>query len=326
MAIKQDYTGMSDLERDIELEMDDELELDQEGPDEEADEELEAGDDSEAELLEVDEEADEETSLDQEADFLQEAGDDAEAEIEADTRVRDQEYVERFLEIASRQYESESEVDQVLNETLDGIAQERLFGGIAKRFRKWGAKLAKNKTLMALAKKGLAAASGQFPALKAALSLVKGDLQSTIANLGKQAIAAAIPGGGAALGALNSLGFTQSDNPEDNREAWENYVQLSNEAFEHLANNITPTADQPLEASRLASNAYQHALKRAQARTGVPAARRMAPMGQMSPMRMSGAGARVPMRPGQRRKVARVNVKPGQVIVLRNVRKVIVRG
>ena len=86
-------------------------------------------------------------------------------------------------------------------------------------------------------------------------------------NLGKQAITAAIPGSGAALGALNSLGFTQSESPEDNREAWENYVQMSGEAFEHLAANITPRADQPVEANRLATNAFQHAMKRAQQRT-----------------------------------------------------------
>ena len=131
MAIKQDYAGMSDLERDIELEMDDELEFEQEG-DEESGVDQEASDDQELEALEADEE-----TLDQEADdesgFLEEASDDSEFEIEADARVRDQEYVERFMEIASRTYESESEVDQALNETLDGLAQERLFGALKKR-------------------------------------------------------------------------------------------------------------------------------------------------------------------------------------------------
>ena len=138
------------------------------------------------------------------------------------------------MEIASRTYESEFEVDQALNETLDGLAQERLFGGL----KKLGKSLLKNKMLRGLAKKGLSIASGQFPALKAALSLAKGDLKGTLMNLGKQAITAAIPGSGAALGALNSLGFAQSESPEDNREAWENYVQMSGEAFEHLAANI----------------------------------------------------------------------------------------
>ena len=309
MAIKQDYTGMSDLERDIELEMDDEFEQDDETGDQESGNE-------ESEAFEL---GDDETTLDQEAEIdqedglLQEAGDDAEFEIEADARVRDQEYVERFMEIAGRQYESESEVDQALNETLDGLAQERFFGAIKRSIKK----LAKNKTFRALAKKGLSLASGQFPALKAALSLAKGDLKGTLMNLGKQAIAGAIPGGGAALGALNSLGFTQSENPEDNREAWENYVQMAGEAFETLANNVTPKADQPVEASRLAASAYQHAMQRAQQRTAA-AGRRPA---------MNGQAARVPMsHPRGGRRVARITVKPGQIIVLRNARKVVVRG
>ena len=310
MAIK-DYAGMSDLE----LEMDDEFELDDEASDEESGEDQEAGDEQEFQLLD----SDSETTLDQEAEAdeeeeLFESGDDSESEIEADARTRDQEYVDRFLEIAGRQYESESEVDQALNETLDGIAQERLFGGL-KRLKKWGSKLARNKLLRSLAKKGLSIASGQFPALKAALSLAKGDLQSTIANLGKQMIAG-IPGGGAALGALNALGVTQTDNPEENREAWENYVQLSNEAFEHLASNLTPTADQPAEANRLAANAYQHALKRAQART--------AATGRRPPMGGAMGGGR--LRGRLRGPVTRITLRPGQAVVLRNARKIVVRG
>jgi hypothetical protein len=309
MAIKQDYTGMSDLERDLELEMDDELEFELEG-DEESGLDQEGSDDQELEALEADEEA-----LDQEADdesgFAEETGDDSELEIESDARVRDQEYVERFMEIASRTYESESEVDQALNETLDGLAQERLFGALKKG---WKA-LKKNKILGALARKGLSMASGQFPALKAALSLAKGDLKGTIMNLGKQAITAAIPGSGAALGALSSLGFTQSESPEDNREAWENYVQMSGEAFEHLAANITPRADQPVEANRLATNAFQHAMKRAQQRTLAA-----------GPRPKNGLRARAVARPGGRGRVVRITVKPGQIVVLRNARKVVVKG
>ncbi|HVQ43116.1 MAG TPA: hypothetical protein VMS54_12945 [Vicinamibacterales bacterium] len=305
MAIKQDYAGMSDLERDIELEMDDEFEL--EG-DEESGVDQEGSDNQE---FEFELEGDDETS-DQESD--DEGGDDSEFEIEADARVRDQEYVEKFMEIASRTYESEFEVDQALNETLDGLAQERLFGGL----KKLGKSLLKNKMLRGLAKKGLSIASGQFPALKAALSLAKGDLKGTLMNLGKQAITAAIPGSGAALGALNSLGFTQSESPEDNREAWENYVQMSGEAFEHLAANINPRADQPVEANRLATNAFQHAMKRAQQRTMT---------GGQRPM--NGPRSRGGLHPGGGRRhgrVARITVKPGQTIVLRNARKIVVKG
>jgi hypothetical protein len=323
MATKRDYAGMSDLEREVELEMDDELELDEEGgagpqtyseADEEADEEIDE---------EADEEADEEVEIDdnRESDeelfesVEEESADDQEVEIEADERVRDQEYVERLMEIATREYESDAEVEQVLSETLEGLANERLFG----RLKRLGRRLGKSKVLRSLVKKGLSVASGQFPALKAALSLAKGDLKNAITNLGRQVVTGMIPGGGAALGALNALGFTQSDNPEENREAWENYVQLANEAFEHLADNVTPNADQPLEASRLATNAYRHALKRAQARTLQPSVQ-----GGVRRVVRRHPGARIAVRP--RGHVVRVDVKPGQVYVLRNVRKIIVRG
>ena len=92
---------------------------------------------------------------------------------------------------------------------------------------------------------------------------------------------------------------------------------MSGEAFEHLAANITPRADQPVEANRLATNAFQHAIKRAQQRT-------MA--GGQRPM--NGLRARATVRPGGglRRRVARITVKPGQIVVLRNARKVVVKG
>lgn len=306
MAIKQDYAGMSDLERDIELEMDDEFEF-------EGDEE--AGVDEEADDQEFELEGDEEATQDQEADeengFLQEAGDDSEFEIEADTRVRDQEYVEKLMEIAGRTYESEFEVDQALNETLDGLAQERLFGGLKKAWTK----LKSNKVLGALAKKGLSFASGQIPGLKAALALAQGDLSSTIKNLGGDVMKTLVPGSGPVLGALKSLGFMQSENPEDNREAWENYVQMAGEAFEHLAANITPKVDHPVEANRLAANAFQHAMRRAEQRT---MARGHRPMnGQARGMMRHGGG---------HRRVARITVKPGQIVVLKNARKVVVKG
>jgi hypothetical protein len=289
---------MSDLEREIELEMDNELEgvdagiAELEGPEYE-DEEHEAGDAWE---------------LDQEAGLDQEAEDVNELEVVADDR--EQDYVERFLEIASREYESESEVDQAMNEVLDEMAREYLFGSIAKRVKKFGAKLANNPAIRGLVKKGLSVAAGQFPALKAALALAKGDLKGSLLNLGKQALGAAIPGGPAALGALGSLGFTGETDPQANREAWGNYVQMSREAFEHMANNITPTADQPIEASRIATNAYRHAVRRAQMRAGG---------GRRFGGRAAGSG-------GAQASIVRHHLRPGQKIVITGAAKLIVKG
>src|ERR1700741_1790070 len=116
-----------------------------------------------------------------------------------------------------------------------------------------------------MVRKGLSVASGQLTALKAAMRLAKGNLQGALLNLGKQAIGTAIPGGTGALGALSALGGGGDPGaPPDEREVWQNYTQLARDAFEHLGDNITEVADQPIEASRLAANAFQHAVQRAQ--------------------------------------------------------------
>jgi hypothetical protein len=297
-------SDLSDLEREIELEMESELEAvdvgaqESEGPEYENDD-REAADTWELEA-ESDEEADDESFRDEEADDG--------SELEIDGGDRNQEYVERFMEIASRQYESESEVDQAMNETLDDMAREYFFGKILKKAKK----LASNPAIRALVKKGLKVASGQLPALKAAMALAKGDLKGSILNLGKQALGAAIPGGPAVLGALSSLGFKEVDDPQANREAWENYVEMSREAFEHLANNVTPSADQPLEASRLATNAYRHAIRRAQNRTHL--------------QRRGNGGMAMSRhrRPGG--PVVRHHLRPGQKIVITGAAKLIVKG
>jgi hypothetical protein len=296
---------MSELEREIELEMDSELEGDDpsgelEGPEYE-DDAREAGDGYELEAESLDQEADEEFEDASELEF--EGGD------------RDQEYVERFLEIASREYESESEVDAAMNEVLDNMAREYLFGRVFKKIKRFGSKIAANPAIRGLVKKGLRVAAGQFPALKAALSLAKGDLRGSLLNLGKQALGAAIPGGPAVLGALGSLGFTGEADPQSNREAWGNYVQMSREAFEHMANNLTPNADQPMEASRIATNAYRHAMRRAQQRAGGVARRYGAGAG-------GGAVGGV-QAPGG---VVRYHLRPGQKLVVTGTGKLVVRG
>lgn len=277
MATNYNQAGLSDLELELELEMD--------SPESE----------SEAEDFE---------GLDGEADEEFELGADAELEFEGGP-VGDQEYVERFMEIAAREFESESEIDHAMNEVLGNIETEYLFGSL----KKWGKRLMKNKALGALVKRGLSVASGQFPALKAAMALASGNLKGTLLNLGKQALTTAIPGSGAALGALNSLGFKIGDGPEENREAWENYTQMSREAYETLAETVTPNAHQPVEASRLAANAFQRAYRRAQSRA-------------MSSGKQSGA----PMRGTGAGPVKRYHVAPGERVVISGVRKLVVKG
>ena len=50
------------------------------------------------------------------------------------------------------------------------------------------------------------------------------------------------------------------------REAWDNFVEVSREAYQNLAQNLHENADNPLEASRLANNAFQTAVKKVQSR------------------------------------------------------------
>ncbi|OFX02709.1 MAG: hypothetical protein A3D94_01120 [Alphaproteobacteria bacterium RIFCSPHIGHO2_12_FULL_66_14] len=281
----QDLTGLSELEREVELEMDDELEI--------ADDE--AGDEGTLEL----ESGDDEAPFQVDPEF--EAGDG-----------RDQEFVDRFLEIASRQFESEFEVDQALNEVLEDVAQEYLFGSIWKKAKRFGRKLANNRALGALVRKGLSVASGQLPALKAAMQLAKGNLKGALLNLGKQAIGAAIPGGSVALGALSALRGGGPGEAPDEHETWQNYTQIAREAFEHLGNTVNEMADQPIEASRLAANAFQHAVGRAQAR----AAR-------------NGGGAR-PDGPGRTgggpQRVSHHRLRRGEKLIISGAGTIIVRG
>ena len=288
-------SDMSELEREIELEMDEELG---------ADEELE-GLESETD----DHEFEDTMELDEESDFGEEGRETGQEEFEGGESGRDQEYVERFLEIASREFESEAEVDQAMNEVLNGLSREYFFGNIFKKVRKLRRTLGGNKLLRSLIKKGLSVASGQFPALKAALQLAKGNLQGALLNLGKQALSTAISGGGAALGRSQGARIRGNAGSAGQPRRMENYVKLSREAFEHLADNVTESADQPLEASRLASNALQQAIRRAQAR---------------APSRGRRITQQVVVRPGQR--VVRHHVRPGERIVIAGGRKIIIKG
>lgn len=286
MPTNQDYTGLSELEREIELEMDDELGI--------ADDN-EAGDEGESLELE---------SIDDEAPFQ------VDPEFEAGDG-RDQEFVDRFLEIASRQFESEFEVDQALNEVLEDVAQEYLFGSIWKKAKRFGRKLANNRALGALVQKGLSVASGQLPALKAAMQLAKGNLKGALMNLGKQAIGAAIPGGSVALGALSALGGGGPGEAPDEHETWQNYTQIAREAFEHLGNTVNEMADQPIEASRLAAAAFQHAVGRAQARAARNGGGRPGGPGR------TGGGPQ---------RVSRHRLRPGEKLIISGAGTIVVRG
>ena len=227
MAPNRDTADMSELEREFELEM--------EGDDQFASSYEERGDE-----LEADEELG-----DQEYEGLDQEGSG---------------YADRLFELSQREFESESELESEVQDLLNEIEQDFFFGKIRKGWSKF-----KKGALGKLVTKGLSLAKSQIPAfqaLKGITSLARGDVKGLLGSLVKTGIASAIPGGGVAMDALKNLGFKEAEAGEDNREAWGNVVQVAQEAYEHLANNMTDRADDPLEASRLAADALRAGLRK----------------------------------------------------------------
>jgi hypothetical protein len=225
---------LSELEREFELEMDD-LEFEYEGnPDEESGDE-EYGDQ---------EYGDQEYEEDQMQEY---EGSDEETS----------DYAQRFYELSQMEFESESELDQEMDGLLSEMEQEYFFGGVGK-FLKSKAK--------GLVKKGFKYAVGRIPALQALKNMThlsRLNLTGLLKTFGKPLLEkalAATPQGAIALTALKALGHEATEDSEVDREVWDNYVQVCKEAYEHLADNLNENADHPLEASRLATNAFQKAL------------------------------------------------------------------
>jgi hypothetical protein len=251
---------MSDMEREFELDMD-------EG------EVTSAGDELPGELeslagFELDE-------PEQEFEVL----DEPQQELEVSLDGGGGDFAERFYELSTRQYESGPEIDQEIDARLDELEREYFFKGLGARLKRAG---------KGLLQKGLKYAAGQFPALQALqgiTQLTRGNLKGLLASLAKTGLAAAVPGGAAALPALKALGFETTEDPQTNREAWNNYVEVAREAFDHLAQNLHERADDPLEASRLATTAFHHGLKRVRARGN---------------RRPAGSARVIRLRPGQR--------------------------
>ncbi len=272
---------MSELEQEFELEMDD-LEMDGD---------FETGDDYESETDDFEFEADEDSeSDDYETDY------EAEPEGEYEWFGGDgSDYGERFYELSQREFESETEVDEAVDRLLTEMENEFFWGGVLKK--------AKN-AAMGLAKKGMALAKKaginlpSLDALKSMLGPLSGILKGNLGALIKPALKAALaahPAGAALLPALKGLGFETGADMSDNREAYERYASVAREAFENLAESVNQNADNPLEASRLATNAFQKSLRNHQKQPG---------------RRPSFGGGQ------RRRKVRRVYIAPGEAILV----------
>ncbi|TVM03044.1 MAG: hypothetical protein CV087_07185 [Candidatus Brocadia sp. WS118] len=226
---KLNDTDLSELEREFELEMEEE-------PTEE---------------LELEEDLDTEFEEEPEGEF-----EEVEGESTGD-------YAERLYELSQREFESEMELDDVINEPLRQMEEEFFLGGLKKRWKQF-----KKRGLGRLLQKGLKFVAGKIPALqalKSATSAARAALKGDIGGLVKSGLGAALkahPAGAALSPALSALGFEAG---EDNREAWDNVVNVAREAYDRLAGSLHENADDPLEASRLATDAFQSAVKKVSA-------------------------------------------------------------
>jgi hypothetical protein len=174
-------------------------------------------------------------------------------------------YADRLRELSHTEFESEAQLDQEVRDIVDEMEREYFFG-------KWGSRL--RKIGGGLVRQGLGKLAGRFPALKglqAVTQLARGNLKGALGSLAKTGLTAALgahPLGAAALPVLKGLGFEAAEEPDGEREAWENYVTVAREAFDHLGRHLDEAALDPAGASKLAAAAFQAGLGKVQAQGG----------------------------------------------------------
>lgn len=210
----------------------------------------------------------EERELEEEFEAISELKEEEIGEQEFEEKPAD--YAERFYELSLREFESESEVDDAINKLLTEMERDFFFRGLWRKAKKGGKELLRRGRRLA---KGLPA----FQAVKGITQLARGNLKGLLGSLARAGLGAAvsaIPGGAAILPALRAIGLEITEEPERNREAWDSYVSLCREAFDYLANNLNEKADNPVEASRLATEAFQSALRKVSTRRSIGAMRR----------------------------------------------------
>lgn len=191
-----------------------------------------------------------ESRLPEEAEFEREYDEEMEGEKLSEEKELDP-FAERFYELSGRTFKTETELDNAVNGILNEIERDYFFKGLFKKTKK-GGKL--------LLEKGLKTFKG-FSALHAATGitqLARGNLKGTLGTLAKAGLRE-VRVGGAVLPVLGALGFEAG---EKNRDAWQNFTDVCKESFDYLARNLNEKADDPVEASKLASEAFSTALKK----------------------------------------------------------------
>jgi hypothetical protein len=250
---------MSQLEREFELEMghsqsgysDDELER-----------ELETAIDTDEESFdsEMEYEIDE-----QENEY--EFDDDVEGKFE----VYDSEpssYAERLHELGQREFEYEFEMEAELDRVMDDMHREFFLGGLIKG----AANLAKNKPMVRnLVGKGLKAAASFIPGgglaldgLKMATGLVGDSLKARARSVASKAVKGLNDEGATFSKDLAAkLGIKPGNTRDQNMAALNNLVAGLQRSFEFAADHIHEEVDDPIEAERLAGQAFEVGLSTA---------------------------------------------------------------
>lgn len=253
--------------------------------------------------LESDDDSELENSAEDEYEDDQEYEQEPEGEIDADG----QSYAERFAEIATREFESDEELEAGLRDILGEMEQQYFLGGIFKK----GLGFAKNLAKKA-ASKGLKFAAGHLnklpiaKILKGATGLLGKNLTDTLMRLAQSAI----PGGAIGIPALKALGIipgggdasSESEAAEDS-ETWERFAEFAREVYETAADQANESSLNPLAAMQQAKAAIETVARQN--------------LGGVASMASTALGKFAPGRPGHsghRRRVIRV--RPGESIIV----------
>jgi hypothetical protein len=199
---------------------------------------------------------------DLEAQYELETDDDSEFEEGADEEYNDTEgelddgggYAERFQELAMREFESDEEFEMGIRDILGEMEQQYFFGGLLKKGLNFAKKTAGN-----LARKGLGQLARKLP-VAGLLKKASSFLGPNVTNWLTQQAAGLIPGGTAALSALNALGLNPTANQS---ETWERFAEVAQEIYETAADQATEEMVDPVKAAQQAVNAIGSVVPRA---------------------------------------------------------------
>ncbi len=194
---------------------------------------------------EMKKESPEKIRLPEEIDLEKEYGEEAPQEKELDL------YAKKFYDLSGRSFKTEADLESAVNGVLNEIEKDHFFRGLPQKTKKAG-KLLLEKGLRTF--KGVSA----FQAVVGITQLARENLKGTLGTLAKMGLKGG-RAGAAVLPVLGALGFQAG---EQNRDAWQNFASVCEESFDYLAVNLNEKADDPLEASKLASEAFNAALRK----------------------------------------------------------------